>query len=287
MNNQYKILMGQFKILITSEFPLTFSTKHETFLQDFEGTADIRYFIQNCKTKTDWSKKRCCYTGTTYKIYHTEQGDLRIFDLLNQKLILGQYDRNMTQFFIDIESEKTDKLEKVEIIYYLALEIPFLYYHAFWLHASLVTWKRRGIVFTAPSGTGKSTQAELWKQFMGAKIINGDRVLLRNHGGRWRGHGSIYAGSSHIYSNDSTKVDMLILLEQGTENRLIRLKSAEAFWEVYKGVLTNPWSAPFTNAIMDEIMDLLVSVPVYRFSCRPDQDAVCVVKEELERLSCQ
>ncbi|WP_370839368.1 hypothetical protein [Intestinibacter bartlettii] len=35
--------------------------------------------------------------------------------------------------------------------------------------------KDKGILFSAPSGTGKSTQADLWEKYENAEIINGDR----------------------------------------------------------------------------------------------------------------
>lgn len=284
MNYQYKFIIAQLKILIISEIPLIIQQEHEIFQQEFEESDDIRYLIRISKDRNNRKDMISCYTGTTYNVYNTKKGYVRVFDLGDNKLLLCQDAQHKMQFFIEVEAEEMESMSQVNMLYYLALELPFLFYHAFWLHASLVAWKDKGIVFTAPSGTGKSTQAELWQKYLGASILNGDRVLLRNHGSQWRGHGSIYAGSSHIYSNDSAKVHMLIILEQGQENKLIRLKPSEAFSEIYSGILTNPWDTEFTNRIIDEIMDLIAFVPVYRFRCRPDQDAVEMVRDELESL---
>ena len=49
------------------------------------------------------------------------------------------------------------------------------------LHCSWIRWKDRGILFTAPSGTGKSTQAQLWCDLMGAELINGQWTLALYH----------------------------------------------------------------------------------------------------------
>ena len=59
--------------------------------------------------------------------------------------------------------------------------------------ASFIRWQGRGILFSAPSGTGKSTQANLWVQHQGAEVINGDRAALRQVGGRWQAFGLPYA----------------------------------------------------------------------------------------------
>ena len=47
------------------------------------------------------------------------------------------------------------------------------------LHASYALTDKGGIVFCAPSGKGKSTQADLWQRHRGAEVINGDRAILR------------------------------------------------------------------------------------------------------------
>ena len=45
------------------------------------------------------------------------------------------------------------------------------------LHSSyIVTRQEQGILFSGPSGIGKSTQAALWQRYAGAEIVNGDRA---------------------------------------------------------------------------------------------------------------
>lgn len=53
-------------------------------------------------------------------------------------------------------------------------------YHRFLMHGVVVSWKDTGYMFTAPSGTGKSTHAALWKKYLGdeVEIINGDKPIL-------------------------------------------------------------------------------------------------------------
>lgn len=61
----------------------------------------------------------------------------------------------------------------------LGLERLLLSRQGLLLHASFIRWQDRGILFSAPSGTGKSTQADLWVRHRGAEVINGDRAALR------------------------------------------------------------------------------------------------------------
>lgn len=68
------------------------------------------------------------------------------------------------------------------------------------LHSSyIVTRQGQGILFSGPSGIGKSTQAALWQRYAGAEIVNGDRALVRPDTGTVSG--VFYAGTSGISRN--------------------------------------------------------------------------------------
>ena len=154
--------------------------------------------------------------------------------------------------------------------------------HGFVLHSAFVRWQGKGIHFSGPSGTGKSTQAGLWERFEGAEILNGDRTAVRRCDGRWRAFGFPFAGSSAIYRNDSAPVAAVVILQQAQESRIVRLRQAAAFRGIYSETTLHPWDMDFLNRLIDDLQDFLEQVPVYLLACRPDQEAVRLVKEQLE-----
>ena len=101
----------------------------------------------------------------------------------------------------------------------LGLESLFLKQEVLILHASFIRWHDQGILFSAPSGTGKSTQASLWETHMGAEILNGDRAGIRYADGSWMAYGLPYAGSSRIFRNSSAPIRAIVVLRQSPENR--------------------------------------------------------------------
>lgn len=164
----------------------------------------------------------------------------------------------------------------------IGMETVFLQFHGLMLHASFVRWKHQGILFTAPSGTGKSTQAGLWEEYEHAEIINGDRAGLRLQDGHWEGYGLPYAGSSGIYRNESAPVKAIIVLRQAKENQIRLLRPGESIKHLYPETTVHRWDKRFTETAVDLLTSLTAMVPVYLLECRPDRGAVELVKNTLE-----
>lgn len=160
----------------------------------------------------------------------------------------------------------------------ISLENLLLRHQGLLLHAAFIKYDGKGILFTGPSGIGKTTQADLWKKHLGAEIINGDRAILRKEGS-WTAYGSPYAGSSGIYRNEKAPVCAIVALKQGKENILETLSGREAFGAVYPQLALCRWDKPFMEKATDLCLALLENVPVYRLSCLPSESAVqCLQK---------
>lgn len=166
---------------------------------------------------------------------------------------------------------------------YLGLEFILMDHGCFWLHASCVLWKKKGLVFSAPSGTGKSTQAELWKELEGADILNGDRVLIRKTElpAEYKVYGSPFAGSSHIYRPESGTMKAIFLLKQYPVNELEILSPAQTYLRLYGESLQCPENRAYTMQLQNIIRSLVLEVPVMELRCTPDERAVYLIKDML------
>ena len=149
------------------------------------------------------------------------------------------------------------------------------------LHASLVDWQGRGILFLGPSGIGKTTQAELWRDFQGALIVNGDACLLRRMEDGWHAFGTPVHGSSPYCENREAPLSALVVLKQGKENRLERLDAFSALSECLPEFY-RPRMDPKTEDTFWKAADSLFrEIPVYKLTCRPDREATELVKETI------
>lgn len=163
----------------------------------------------------------------------------------------------------------------------LGFEDLLFRHEALILHCSLVRWQGKGILFSAPSGTGKSTQADLWEKYQGSETLNGDRAGLRKIDGVWSAFGLPFAGSSGIFRNESAPISVIVLLEQGPDNQIFPMTPAQAIRKLFPEITLHHWDPIFMEQAMNLILDLISSVPVYRLVCRPDQEAVDLLHETI------
>lgn len=151
------------------------------------------------------------------------------------------------------------------------------------LHASYIAYQGRAILFTAPSETGKSTQAELWKAHRGAEIINGDRAVMLPADGNICAAGLPFSGSSAYCENRTLPLMAVVYLKQAPQTRIRKLRGLEAFRSVWEGCCVNSWNREDVEAASGLVEALLQQVPVYELACTPDEAAVEALEEELRK----
>ncbi len=150
------------------------------------------------------------------------------------------------------------------------------------IHASYIAYKGKGILFTAPSQTGKSTQAELWRNHAGAEILNGDRALLFCKDGSWFTGGYIACGSSGVCRNSCLPLGAVVLLAQGAENVIRPATHKERIHSLLSATETFHWSTEDLDLALDLAGRMAVELPIFHLSCRPDEDAVRTLQRCLE-----
>ena len=150
------------------------------------------------------------------------------------------------------------------------------------LHASYIDIGGEAILFTGPSGMGKSTQARLWSEHEGAQVINGDRAVLRKVAGKWHVFGYPSCGTSGICINRTLPLRAIVSLKQGTENRVEQIAPAAAVRTLSAAVEFYPWAREEFGQVLDIATQITADTGVLRLVCTPDQRAVAALKQYLE-----
>lgn len=142
------------------------------------------------------------------------------------------------------------------------------------LHASYVLTARGALLFTAPSGTGKSTQAELWRKHRDALVVNGDRAVLGLADGKPTAFGYPCCGSSEDCLAQNAPVWAVVSLRQAPKNAVRRLTGAEAVLRLLNGGYLPPQYRDDLPAAFDLAASLAEAVPIFELSCVPNVSAV-------------
>ena len=149
-------------------------------------------------------------------------------------------------------------------------------------HCSYVSHNGRAILFTAPSGTGKSTQADLWHDLRSGEIINGDRAVLRCTEGGIVACGIPFAGSSEYCRNVTLSAAAIVYLGQAPRTTIRPLRGYEAFARVWEGCSINTWARGDMTLASALVQKIVEEIPVYHLPCTPDESAVQAVENVLK-----
>ena len=205
----------------------------------------------------------------------------------------GCYDRKWEKGYLRIvrDQNRTDAQlhkhgEKIHLSSGIALEAMELQHHlarhgGFLLHASYIDVNGEAILFTAPSGTGKSTQASLWCNLRGAELINGDRAAVTVGENGVFACGVPYSGSSPVRKNVTCPLNAVVFLSQAKETTIHRLEGMAAFCKIWEGCSVNTWDPEDMNLCAQAVMNMLSRVPVYHLACTPDDSAVRILEKTL------
>ncbi|MDD6644077.1 MAG: hypothetical protein PUF80_07635 [Firmicutes bacterium] len=142
------------------------------------------------------------------------------------------------------------------------------------LHSSVIAVDGQAILFTAPSGTGKSTQAELWRKHRNAEVLNGDRALLRFGNGKPLACGLPFAGTSGICNRFELPIRAIVFLSQAKENRIERMRPTAAVRALVSQISLHKWHAQDVQYAAGIALRLAECLPIYHLACLPEESAV-------------
>lgn len=166
----------------------------------------------------------------------------------------------------------------------LALEKRMLLYNNLIFHCAYVEHEGEAILFSAPSGGGKSTQAELWNRYRGCRTINGDRALFVKSEMEWNAAGWPICGTSRICLQEKMKIKAVVFLQKGQKNHIVRMAGLNAVQALYSQITVNSWDSNKVNKVFDILVDFMNLVPVFQLTCDISEDAVVCLETILDEL---
>ena len=149
------------------------------------------------------------------------------------------------------------------------------------IHAAVVSCEGKGYLFLGPSGTGKSTHAQLWrKHFEGTELGNDDNPVVRDgvvYGSPWSGK------KTPCYRNVSVPIGGIVMLSQAPYNKIRRLSGIEAYVDLAESVGGKFWDSRIAEGLHQAENKLASTVPMWHLECLPDEAAARLCHDTITR----
>lgn len=156
-------------------------------------------------------------------------------------------------------------------------------YDTFLFHGSCVAVDGAGYLFTARSGTGKSTHTRLWRELLGGRavMINDDKPLIRLTDAGAEAYGTPWDGKHRLSSNTSVPLKAICLLERAEENSIRPIAFREAYPKLLQQTYRPADSAALAKTLA--LLDRLAScVGFWRLGCNTELEAARVAFDAMK-----
>lgn len=151
----------------------------------------------------------------------------------------------------------------------------------FMLHASAVVLDNRAYLFSAPSGTGKSTHTSQWlKLFPDAKILNDDKPAIMLDG--LTACGTPWSGKSDLNLNLNVPLQGICVLGRSERNFIQPLPADETIFALLNQTL-RPTDESRMDALLSHIDRVVSSVKMWRMGCNISLEAAQTAFDAMSR----
>lgn len=254
-----------------------------SYQPDCDGSADMTIMANFAEKIPSVSGKstdciegwRWCTGDGNEMIWYCETKDGEIFSRID-------FQNNYKTALITLSEKEFKKRD--ELVYLLLRQTVWLMLTAFdavVIHSSAICCGGQALLFSAPSGTGKSTQTQMWiKEFPDdVMYINDDTPIIRKKNGVFYVYGAPWSGKNSINNPISAPLKGIVCVRQSKENHIKRLSGFEVFYRLYNES-KKPIVKELTEKYMNIISEIAESVKVVQLECYIDKATVYMIKEE-------
>ncbi len=163
------------------------------------------------------------------------------------------------------------------------LSARLLDYNTLVVHGSCIAVDGEGYIFTALSGTGKSTHTGLWRQVFGDRVtmVNDDKPFIRVDEDGVTAYGSPWDGSHHLSTNVAVPLRAVCLLSRGETNRIRPIEPEEAFPVLFYEQVHQPEGREAMLKVASLLELMCKHVRFYALKCNMQPEAAQVAYDAI------
>ena len=209
----------------------------------------------------------------------------------------ADYSVTSSQADIDYERERSAREDELEgrtiqqypdsyleeLAVYRKIATKMTEYDTILFHGSVIAVDGIGYLFTAKSGTGKSTHTRLWHEYFGerAVMVNDDKPLLRVTDNGVTAYGTPYNGKHRLGANIAVPLKAICVLKRSDNNHIEPITREQAYAMLLQQVY-RPADGEKLMKTLDLVDRLADNVRLYKLGCNMDISAAKVAYEGMQ-----
>ena len=157
----------------------------------------------------------------------------------------------------------------------------FINYNTILFHGSALAVNGKAYIFTARSGTGKTTHSRLWlNKVPGSYMLNGDKPFLRIIEGKIMVCGSPWKGKENYGVNEILPLEAICILERDSYDHIEQITYNSALSTLIQQTY-RPENASLLMKSVQLIGNVAQSVRLYRLGCTMNPKAALVSSQAM------
>ena len=251
-------------------------------INKYESKEKPSYFVNSYIKEFDLSLLTDLKKKTTYYDLYSYNGLLYQVQRTIDGVFLGviEYDSNRVNIYF---KKNSGFLDEYLFTQYVISYFINSYSNAILFHSSTISYKNKGIAFSAKSGTGKSTHRRLWQKYSNALAINDDKNIILLDNDKLYIYPNPWSGKHMVDNNIVSSLDAIVFLYQHKTNEVKKLSPFQAM-KLILGQIELP--TDLNKEIWDKITDKMLNLPIYYYGCNMEKEAFDVIEERISEDLC-
>ncbi len=151
--------------------------------------------------------------------------------------------------------------------------------HTVTFHCSAIAVDGEVYIFTAPSGTGKSTHARLWREMLGdrAVMVNDDKPMMHlNEDGSVTVYGTPWNGKHGLGENIALPLKSVCVISQAKENRIHKVATKDSLHTLFTQTFIKTNLTEMEPEAMKQVLEVMGGIancPIWHLECNISEEA--------------
>lgn len=280
--NSLKYIIAKYKVEINYEGDEYFTKMLKSYRMNFYDDADLKVDVEFVKSPINLNIITTSqFVGDSRYIYRNLDGEFCVYwkdDQTSDIISHLCFSKDFSKCLITLYDLRL--IYNIEALHYVYNMVGFAFSYfvqmnnAICFHSSAIACCDEGIVFSALSGTGKSTHTSLWvNTFKDTTLLNDDSPIIKLEKGRVLLCGTPWAGSTGVNLNRIVPLKAIVFISRAQENTICQIEPKDALQRFFQGVFGFSNDFVLYSNLIDTASKILDKIPVYDLSCNMDTSA--------------